>query len=469
MPTSIHIGCCRSTSVTMETAPGRMDTHLSPEKIPGIPPRLSHAVLVVLVLIVATFAVRFGMDMILLASKGEMRDFAACYTAAVVARAGGAFYDPQPGRPWFAENENRDLIAAARRLGTLHRHEEFEHVHIFSYPPAMMFFMLPFSFISFHVAKLIWLALSLFAMGWGMWLVGRTIHSHTLSSFCMVSLALIFQPVRNTLELGQVNALMFILLAVFFALYRGGRDVPAGLVLGLSIAIRLHPAMLVLYLMWRREFRTAVVALATAVAVTLLAVPIFGLDQSVIYFTQVAPKFARGLVSVENHSLAGFLATIGSGLGVTPADQEVGSPWTARIAAGLVLAMAAVFLARPVPARRSCTADLEFALVLVLIPLATPNATINHLTLLLPSYWILFERLLSEGSTGNLLVPSLAGLSAILIGVVNDFYAHPLLSKGLLVFIGEIKFYGLVLLYAAIVSLLFKIRRSEGLGSPARL
>src|SRR5439155_1648118 len=173
----------------------------------------------------------------------------------------------------------------------------------------------------------------------------RTIHSHTLSSFCMVSLALIFQPVRNTLELGQVNALMFILLAVFFALYRGGRDVPAGLVLGLSIAIRLHPAMLVLYLMWRREFRTAVVALATAVAVTLLG----------------------------------------------------------------------------------------------------------------------------EGSTGDLLVSSLAGLSAILIGVVNDFYTHPLLSKGLLVFIAEIKFYGLVLLYAAIVSLLFKIRRSEGLGAPARL
>src|SRR5438128_12124904 len=103
---------------------------------------------------------------------------------------------------------------------------------------------------------------------------------------------------------------MFILLAVFFALSRGGRDVPAGLVLGLSIAIRLHPAMLVLYLMWRREFRTSVVALATAVAVTLLAFSIFGLDHSVIYFTQVAPQFASTLLSVDNNSLAGFLRTL---------------------------------------------------------------------------------------------------------------------------------------------------------------
>src|SRR2546428_13114082 len=94
----------------------------------------------------------------------------------------------------------------------------------------MMSFMLPFSFISFHVAKLIWLALSLFAMGWGMWLVGRTIHSHTLSSFCMVSLALIFQPVRNTLELGPVNALMFILLAGIFALFSSGSGGAAGTV-----------------------------------------------------------------------------------------------------------------------------------------------------------------------------------------------------------------------------------------------
>ena len=84
MPTSIHTDCCRPTSVTVETAPSRMGTRLSPEKIPGLPPRLSHAVLIVLVLMVATVAVRFGMDMILLASKGEMRDFAACYTAAVV-------------------------------------------------------------------------------------------------------------------------------------------------------------------------------------------------------------------------------------------------------------------------------------------------------------------------------------------------------------------------------------------------
>jgi hypothetical protein len=447
--------------MTLESQNPQASAPLAPDHVPCPLPPLPYAVSVVLWLLVASVAVRFGMDAILLASKGEMRDFAACYTAAVLAKAGVVFYDPQPERPWFSTNENPDLIAAAKKLGTLHRHEEFEHVHIFSYPPAMMFFIAPFSLVPFQVAKLGWLALSLFAIGWGLRLVGRAIHSHLLTTLCMVFLALIFQPVQNTLDLGQVNALIFLLVAAFFSLSRGGRDVLAGMVLGLATAIRFHPAVLVLYLIWRREFRTAVVAVTTTGAVSLLAVPAFGVQDSVIYFTQVAPKFARPLVSVENHSLAGFLETVGTGIGSTQPGQQVGSPWTARLAAGLVLALTAVsFLGAP-PRRGSRTADLEFALVLVMIPLVTPNTTINHLIILLPSYWILFGELFGHEGSNRTLLTWLAGLSVILIGVVNDFYMHPLLSKGFLILIAEIKVYGLVLLYVALVVRLREIRRIE--------
>ncbi|MGH7204967.1 MAG: hypothetical protein ACREI2_02025, partial [Nitrospiraceae bacterium] len=46
---------------------------------------LPRAVLIVLLLMVGAVAVRFGMEVLLLARKSEMRDFAAYYTAAVVA------------------------------------------------------------------------------------------------------------------------------------------------------------------------------------------------------------------------------------------------------------------------------------------------------------------------------------------------------------------------------------------------
>lgn len=444
--------------MTLESQKPQVDAPLGPHHVPCPLPSLPYAVSVVLWLLVASVAVRFGMDAILLASKGEMRDFAACYTAAVLAKAGVVFYDPQPERPWFSTNENPDLIAAAKKLETLHRHDEFEHVHIFSYPPAMMFFIVPFSLVPFQVAKLGWLAFSLFAIGWGLWLVGRAIHSHLLTTLCMVFLALIFQPVRNTVDLGQVNALIFVLVAAFFSLYRGGKDVLAGLVLGLATAIRVHPLVLVLYLIWRREFRPAVVALTTTGVVSLLAVPAFGVQESVIYFTQVAPKFARALVSVENHSLAGFLATVGPSLGLTHPGQQVSSLWTARLATGLVLALTAILLHGTAPRRGSRAADLEFALVLVMIPLVTPNTTINHLIIILPSYWIIFEHLLKHEESSRILPAWLVGLSSVLIGVVNDFYMHPLLSKGMLIFAGEIKFYGLVLLFGVIACELRRVR-----------
>lgn len=414
------------------------------------PNSLAHPVMTVLLLIVAAASVRFGMELLLLAKKGEMRDFAAYYTAAVMARSGAIFYDPQPGKPWFFENENPELIATASRLGTLHRHETVEHVHIFSYPPAMMFLFLPLAFFSLPVAKLVWLGFSLLALGGGMWLIAQTISSRPLTILFMVFLALTFHPVRNTLNLGQVNAVMLMLLAAFFACYRRRHDTAAGVVLGLAAAVRFHPVFLILYLLWRREFRPATVALATAGAVSGLAVVAFGTDQSAIYFSQVAPKFLSALISVENHSLAGFLATVGQSLGWTAPDVQTGSPWTARIAAGLMVAFSALLLSRPAAPRGSRSADLEFALLLVMLPLATPNATINHLVTILPSVWILFEHLLDGGSPRQVLRSCLAGAAVIMIGVVDDFYLHPTLAHGVWILAAEIKFYGLVLLFVSI-------------------
>jgi len=86
-------------------------------KIPGILDKSSApppGTLAVLGLVLAAVLVQFGMHVAMIAKKGDLRDFAAGYTAAVVARTGATFYDPQPGNPWFGANVNVDLMAAAR-------------------------------------------------------------------------------------------------------------------------------------------------------------------------------------------------------------------------------------------------------------------------------------------------------------------------------------------------------------------
>lgn len=415
----------------------------------------------VLGLVLAAVLVQFGMHVVMVAWKGDLRDFAAGYTAAVVARTGASFYDPQPGKSWFDENMNADLVAAARQAGTLHQHPGFEHVHIFSYPPAMMFVFLPFSAVSFPTAKLIWLVLSLLMIGWALWFLARWFEFERLTVFGLLFVAAIFHPLRNTVDIGQVNALMFLGMTGFWALYRQGRETSAGIVLGITTAIRLHPGLLVLYLLWRRQFRVGGVALAVACAVSAAAAGVFGLRDSAIYFEQVAPKFTVPLISVENHSLAGFLATVAHACGWGLSGQVVGPSWLAWGAALVVIVVTLLILS---PGRRmpgsNRLSDIELALLLVAIPLATPNATVCHLLALLPCIGILLDRMVRQAVSREALWPVLTGLAVILIGVVDDFYVHPLLASGPLIFLAEIKFYGVVLLYAALASQLMTLRRS---------
>jgi hypothetical protein len=412
--------------------------------------RATRGIALVLAFVVAVAAVRLGMEVVLIAGKGEMRDFASYYTAAVVAASGAPFYDPQPGKAWFFENDNQQLLAAARRLGTLHRHGAVEHVHVFSYPPAMMLVLAPLAAVPLAVARLAWLAASVLAIAGGLVMMARTFGGGALTIAGMTFLTLTFHPVRNTLDLGQVNALVFAVLVIFIVLYRSGRQGTAGVALGVASAIRFHPALIILYLVWRRQFRVAGVALATAAGITAVAVMAFGVEATLTYFRDVAPKFGTPLISVENHSLAGFLATTLQALGIT-AITETGSPWLARLTALTVVALSALALPRTSPRPGSRAGDLELALVLVAIPLATPNATINHLISILPAVWILMREYLERAEADGPVQPLAAGVALLAIGAVDDFYAHPALGTGLLIVVAQIKFYGLAVLWGLLV------------------
>ena len=417
---------------------------------------------VVFALILAAAVVQFGMFVVLLAGKGEFRDFAAGYTAALVAGRGGPFYDPQPDHQWFGATQNPELLAAARQAGTLHQHPAFEHVHVFSYPPAMLFVFLPFTVLPFQAAKLIWLFLSLCMIGGALWLLIRELPFDRASVLGLLFLAAIFHPLRNTVDLGQVNALIFLGLAAFWVLHRRGRDAGAGVVLGLLAAVRFHPGLLVLFLLWRRQFLTAGVALAVAGVMSLVATAVFGMRDALVYLEQVAPKLTTPLISVENHSVAGFLSTLGHAWGWGAPDGVVGPAWLAWVSAVTVLGATLWILSR---GRGSGSdgrlTDPELALILVAIPLATPNATINHLLMILPSIGILVDRMVKREQHRNILWPVVVGLAVILIGVVDDFYVHPALSRGPWILLAQIKFYGLAMLYTALARAVLETGKTQ--------
>ena len=401
---------------------------------------------VALAIVVAGLGARFGVHLLQLARKGEQRDFAAVYTAAHVYRAGGDFYDPQPRSEHFYSTENPALLDAARRLGTLHTHDEegIVHVHAFSYPPFAVLAFVPFTALRFRPAAVVWetLGVAALALG-GVWL-RRAFGLSAAAALTLLAVALLFEPLEMTLGAGQVNSLVLFLLCGFLAALAAGRPALAGASLGLATALRLHPALFFLYLAWRRQWRTLGWAAATAAACTLLAIAVVGWPATVEYATLVAPKYARTFVGV-GHSITGWLMTTGAGLlpGVpVGAWRRIGQ---ALSLAALALALAALRPWGPVTRERMLG---ECAFFMTVVLLVTPNTNGSHLVFALIPLALVLEAALGAGRAA--LAPWIA-LAVVLIGAVDDYYAHPLLASGPAVLLRGIKTYGLVIL--AVLSL----------------
>jgi hypothetical protein len=103
----------------------------------------------------------------------------------------------------------------------------------------------------------------------------------------LVPLLICLPPVGHTLMRGQVNLLLLCLLAFMAAAYVRGQSWRAGLWLAGAICLKIIPAYLLIYPLWRRDFRS-LVACGAGLAVGLGLVPIlvFGPEQSLEYYRE---------------------------------------------------------------------------------------------------------------------------------------------------------------------------------------
>lgn len=405
-------------------------------------------VIVVLVLMLAALGGRFGVHMVQLGRKGVHADFATLYTGAHMYREGGRFYDAQRGREGFGATENREVLETARRLGTLHAHDDLEHVHVFSYPPFAVLPFVPFTVLPFRVAAALWQAVSLGFVALSFWCLWRAVPLSPVAGLLLVALALMYEPLENSLNLGQINLLILALMSVFLWALVSGRSTVAGVSLGLAIALRVHPALFLLYLASRRAWAPLGWAAASAAACTGIAVVVVGWQETVEYATVVAPKYARAFPGLGNLSLTGWLTTVGA----TVAPSVSMDAWR-RVGQVMSLAVlgAAFWWLRPRGVAPDGRVAAEVGFLTVVLYLVVPNTTINHLVFLFVPLAVLVQRVVDVGERG--LVAALVGF-VVLVGAVDDYYAHPSLNGGPQIVLGGIKTYGLVIVAAAMAAVL---------------
>lgn len=124
--------------------------------------------------------------------------------------------------------------------------------------------------------------------------------------------AIWLEPIRSNFAFGQINVVLMTLVLADCLPRR--TPWPRGLMLGVGIALKLTPAVFLLYFLLRRDGRAALTALASFLAATLAAFALAWRDSSE-YWTDTVGKTDRiGAASLNtNQNVAGALARLGLG------------------------------------------------------------------------------------------------------------------------------------------------------------
>src|SRR4051812_15955501 len=220
--------------------------------------------------------------------------------------------------PWHREFDLKVYRGAVqwwldhRPLYTFHRNRT---PYGFTYPPFAALTMLPLAFVGQSTAMTLQVvANGLLVVAFTWWLVRPVADRHGWPRVFSVALAvpLIYalEPVRETIGYGQVNLyLAALVLLDVVGIRRGWRW--AGVGTGLATAVKLTPALFILYFALTGRRRAAGVALGTCAAATVLAAAVSPSTSARFWTTELFQTSRVGRIdSVANQSLLGLLARL---------------------------------------------------------------------------------------------------------------------------------------------------------------
>lgn len=179
----------------------------------------------------------------------------------------------------------------------------------FTYPPFAAVVLLPTTLVPIRAAGWLITAMSLLALAAALWALRLRPRRAGLAVVFVAALAT--EPVRQNLGLGQVNLLLFALVAVDLGVLGRAGSRWTGVGVGVAAAIKLTPGLFVVYLLVTRQWRAAATAATTAAALT-VAMCLVAPRETMRYFGHLLWQTGRvgAADAVANQSLSGLLARL---------------------------------------------------------------------------------------------------------------------------------------------------------------
>jgi hypothetical protein len=191
--------------------------------------------------------------------------------------------------------------------------------------------------------------------------------------------------------MGQINALLFLCVALVVYFARRGRPWFAGFFIALAALIKIYPAVLLLFFAAKRQFKPVLAAMVSAAVLAAASLTVCDAGLYRRYLLQVLPRQVEAGAFYRNQGLAGLFARL---LTANAYVNALGNwPALAR-ALGIIGSAFVVIAALWVAARRGgnrCTYDLEFGLCLVATLLALSKSYEHYAVMLLFAYFAILK------------------------------------------------------------------------------
>ncbi|MFI5844316.1 glycosyltransferase 87 family protein [Catenuloplanes sp. NPDC051500] len=282
---------------------------------------------------------------------------------------------------------------AAYRDGAAVYRADYGQIHMpFTYPPAALVLFYPLGLASLTATQVTLTALGFAATYLVAWAVtGMLGYRGTAGRIgiaaAFTGLALWLEPFQRSADFGQINAILLGLVVVDLALLRRTRFAGAGI--GVAAAIKLVPAVFVLYLLLSRRFRAAATAVGTFLVISVAGVAAvphsaeFWLSGLFIRGDRVTG--GNGPDSSGNQSLRGFFARLLD----EPSSTASLALWVISVVVVGVLG-----LALAVRAERRGEDAAAMCLVALTALLVSPVSWTHHWVWVLPFLMVLADAVL---------------------------------------------------------------------------
>ncbi|HET9892303.1 MAG TPA: glycosyltransferase 87 family protein [Mycobacterium sp.] len=284
----------------------------------------------------------------------------------------------------------------------------------FIYPPFAAVALSPIALIPWSAARVVNFSLAVAALGVTIYLSTRRLlptgnrQDALLVSGLALPLALWLEPVRETIGFGQINLILMALVAADCLVDKPRW--PRGALTGIAAAIKLTPAVFLLYFLVRRDIRASVVTIVSAALATAAGFAVLPRESLRYWFGGFAGAAGiSGSPYATNQTVKAALAR----LGLPPLVES-----------GLWLLVAAVVLAAAVAgtwwALRSCNAVLAMVVTATAGVLLSPTSWSHHWVWIVPALLAMVVESVQRRSAGWL-VATVLTTSVFFIGAHNFF------------------------------------------------